>query len=76
MSLHSLKHYLDNTALQEVVYCHHNGEKKKVLIKTEHFHDFLIFFFIAKPNFFLFYVLMPEYIKTLTCVHLKTVLKH
>ena len=26
--LHPLKHYLDNIALQEVVYCDHNGEKK------------------------------------------------
>ena len=28
--LHPLKHYLDNIALQEVVYCYHNGEKKTI----------------------------------------------
>ena len=28
--LHPLKHNLDNIALQEVVYCYHNGEKKTI----------------------------------------------
>ena len=28
--LHPLKHYLDNIALHEVVYCYHNGEKKAI----------------------------------------------
>uniref|UniRef100_A0A8C4N481 3-hydroxyanthranilate 3,4-dioxygenase n=1 Tax=Eptatretus burgeri TaxID=7764 RepID=A0A8C4N481_EPTBU len=28
--LHPLKHYLDNIALQEVVYCYHNREKKTI----------------------------------------------
>uniref|UniRef100_Q7M3L8 Orf within vasotocin gene (Tes1 element) n=1 Tax=Eptatretus stoutii TaxID=7765 RepID=Q7M3L8_EPTST len=28
--LHPLKHYLDNIALQEVVYCYHNGEKNTI----------------------------------------------
>ena len=28
--LHPLKHYLDNIALQEVVYCYRNGEKKTI----------------------------------------------
>ena len=28
--LHPLKKYLDNIALQEVVYCYHNGEKKTI----------------------------------------------
>ena len=28
--VHPLKHYLDNIALQEVVYCYHNGKKKTI----------------------------------------------
>ena len=28
--LHTLKHYLDNIALQEVVYCYHYSEKKTI----------------------------------------------
>ena len=28
--LHPLKHYLDKIALQEVVYCYHNGKKKTI----------------------------------------------
>ena len=28
--LHPLKHYLDNIALQEVVYYYHDGEKKTI----------------------------------------------
>ena len=33
--LHPLKNYFDNIALQEVVYCYHNGEKKKLLTKED-----------------------------------------
>ena len=28
--VHPLKHYMDNIALQEVVYYYHNGEKKTI----------------------------------------------
>ena len=28
--LQPLKHYLDNIALQKVLYCYHNGEKKTI----------------------------------------------
>ena len=37
--LHPLKHYLDNIALQEVVYCFHNGEKKTINKGRQTDHD-------------------------------------